>query len=667
MPRDLLTKHNINLLIFARIFRSRRAALLTAFVMICLAPWLPRLARPSIYADDIERIGKARSVPFGELIVAPYNEHLAPLFQLDTWIAWNATFGVLNRAPATFTFASYVPFVLVAVLLGAALRREIESLSGALLGVALFCFSTVYVESVYWYSASSFTWALFFSVLAFDSAARSDREGVSPNRSRSALVVSAIASALAPACSAIGVVAGPFAAIRLIGGRERPLGINRIVSASIPIAGTAIYLAFAATVRHHHQIYTSLNDNWNGAFAVRCLVRGVAGILIPNLIVGANFYEYRISEFAAVIVFLVFPAISFLIARRYRAWGVVFGGLWLIAAGYATTFGLRSRYESHWALHELTRYHLFPHAGLIFVLAPVLGGLGRRLDRRPDRGLAVVVAIAAILCATRFSAIRKEANKYRFDDQIAALNAIDRLDRARLSAGVRRDDLTRLFDPMRTRWAPYPCGGHALSIVSGDDSLIRSNEAGRARSNNTDRGGRSKLTDSLIRLHLLSRLTAEDRGLIFAGIDVTPYLEVVREESGTIVGGGRMTNAIGVRRDLNAKDYISKGYPAFLEFEIEPTGAAGAPRLLAIPAGIGSVDRVWEVWWTTRDGAWTQSRSVTLKADSHGETRSLGIPLDRVPHWDCNFVSEMKRDRLKIRVVTRSGGKIAGEPARLIR
>ncbi len=667
MLGKILINYDTIRLISVRIVRSLRVALLAAFVILCLVPWLPRLARPSIYADDIERIGKARSVAFGELIVAPYNEHLAPLFQLDTWIAWRASGGVLNRAPAAFTFASYLPFVLAALLLGVTLRREIESLSGALLGVALFCFSTVYVECVYWYSASSFTWSLFFSVLAFDAAGRSDREGVSPNRRRALLVFAAIASTLAPACSAIGVVAGPFTAIRLIGGRERPLGIKRLISASIPLAGTAVYLAFAATVRHHHQIYTSLNDNWNGAFAVRCLVRAVSGILIPNLIVGANFYEYRMSESAAVIGFIVFLAISLVIARRYRAWGLVLGGLWLIAAGYTTTFGLRSRYESHWALHELTRYHLFPQAGLIFVLAPVLGGLGRRLDRRREGGLAFVLAIAAIMCATRFSTMRQEANKYRFDDQIAALNAIDRLDRARLSAGVRRDDLTRLFEPMRTRWAPYPCGGHALSIVSGDDSPVRSNKAGRARSNNTDRGGKSTSTDSLIRLHLLSRLTTEDRGLIFAGIDVTPYLEVVREQSGAILGGGRMTNAIGVRRDANAKDYISKGYPAFLEFEIEPTGVPGSPRLLSVPAGIDSVDRVWEVWWTTSGDSWAQSRSITLKADAHGAARSWGVPLDRVPHWDFNLVSTTKRNRLKIRVVTRSGGIIAGEPARLIR
>src|SRR6185437_6612988 len=130
------------------------------FAAVCLAPYQSRLTHPCLYSDDVTRVADLQVMPVSTMLVRPFNEHLAPLFEVVSAVTWRLCEGRLIWAPLGFTLASYVPFLLVLGLLGALARRTLGSTTSGLAAVAFFALSTVSFESVAWYSASSFTWAL---------------------------------------------------------------------------------------------------------------------------------------------------------------------------------------------------------------------------------------------------------------------------------------------------------------------------------------------------------------------------------------------------------------------------------------------------------------------------------------------------------------------------
>src|SRR5207248_557478 len=111
----------------------------------------------------------------GGILFEPFNEHLAPLFQSVSWLTWQFTGARLARAPLAFTLASYLPFGLTLGLLAWVLRRETRSTAAALAGLAVFAVSWLAVETVYWYSASSFMWSLLATLAAWSATGPSGR------------------------------------------------------------------------------------------------------------------------------------------------------------------------------------------------------------------------------------------------------------------------------------------------------------------------------------------------------------------------------------------------------------------------------------------------------------------------------------------------------------
>src|SRR4051812_41814880 len=103
----------------------------TLCVVACLAPHLGRLRHPSLYTDDVVRIAALQAVPFPRLLFLPFNEHMAPVFEVVSWIAWRLAGGRLAQAPLALTVASYVPFLLNLGLLGWLVRRETGSTATA--------------------------------------------------------------------------------------------------------------------------------------------------------------------------------------------------------------------------------------------------------------------------------------------------------------------------------------------------------------------------------------------------------------------------------------------------------------------------------------------------------------------------------------------------------
>ena len=100
------------------------ALLAIAFVTVCLLPHAARLVHPSLFSDDVVRIADLQTKPLTALLFRPFNEHVAPVFELVSWTTWQLAGRLLSNAAVAFTAASIIPFLLCMPALGALVRRE---------------------------------------------------------------------------------------------------------------------------------------------------------------------------------------------------------------------------------------------------------------------------------------------------------------------------------------------------------------------------------------------------------------------------------------------------------------------------------------------------------------------------------------------------------------
>jgi hypothetical protein len=269
------------------LLRLLRSSLVLVLVGLWLYPWSIRLKTPNVVLDDVARIVELQTFPLRVLLFRPFNEHLAPWFEIVSAVTWELSGRKLEHAPLAFSLVSYVPFLGCLAILWRLVRRELCSTTAAWMAVTLFATSPIYAECVYWYSASSFTWALIFTLAGLWYAGKA-RDVRSPwNRH---LIPAAFFSALAPMASAIGLLAGLLGAIR-VGvtrpGRRFPRVDPRCVW---PLAGTALYLALASLFRYQDVVSRSIqvNGNLGAALVQACaapsflLLRGFFGVLEPR-------------------------------------------------------------------------------------------------------------------------------------------------------------------------------------------------------------------------------------------------------------------------------------------------------------------------------------------------------------------------------------------------
>ena len=97
--------------------------------------------------------------PVRELMFWPCNEHIAFFFDLITWGCWQLIGHELRLAPLGYSVAAVLPWTLVwRWRLGGS--RESGSRAASLVAVAIVAQSPLVVETAWWYSASSFAWAI---------------------------------------------------------------------------------------------------------------------------------------------------------------------------------------------------------------------------------------------------------------------------------------------------------------------------------------------------------------------------------------------------------------------------------------------------------------------------------------------------------------------------
>ncbi len=185
-----------------------------AFTVVALLPLFKRLRHPTILGDDVIRIVDLINLPFDKHLFQPFGDHLAPGFQLVSWLTWEAIGHDIRLAPLGFSFASVTAWVFVLVLLGLWLKQETGSTTATLVALAVVAQSPLVLETAWWYSSSSFSWAVAGILIAVLGASRIG------HRPRSSLFWIGIGSALGPAGTTLGILAAPLAILRAATARE---------------------------------------------------------------------------------------------------------------------------------------------------------------------------------------------------------------------------------------------------------------------------------------------------------------------------------------------------------------------------------------------------------------------------------------------------------------
>jgi hypothetical protein len=607
-------------------------------VALCLAGYTDRLRYPSVFYDDINRITWLQTTSLRSSLLIPFNEHLAPLFQIVTWSIWQVAGHRLAHMPLAITVASFIPFVLCVALMMRLVGRETRSAPTAWLAVAAFAISWLHAETVYWYSASSFTWALAWVLLAWLGVV-----AALGGATRRGWITAALASALAPACSGVGLTAGPLATLRAltdVGPRRR---WDR-AKAFIPLAGTLLYLVWYVWVLRYgnpamsQQITHKINPPTS---LLADIARATVGYLLPGLF-GMGYHEVpRVIELALFGTLLV---ATLLWARRSPYRPLILCGLALILGGYGITYGLRADYGI--GLLTTQRYHLLPQAGLALLAVPLIRAGLARCDTR--RGLApgVALALVVLMLAIHHTEMQTRARPYEFPGQVRTLKAMDRLAATCRAKRITRAQALAVLSPFKTFWSTPVVDSPGVNPLAMLPQTVAT----------------PGVSDDQVRSVLLGALTPTDRYLLCGGMVASRYLVPVEKVETTDPGVvGRLVawhNVDGTGTDR----FHVQSYDAFLEYDLKgpPESAAdrSPARYLVVP-GKGPLN-VMEVWWAGDGQPWSFGRSLLWFPDPARTARTWAIPLDRLPHWQP---SEARR----LRVLFRTPGMVTLGSPRLLR
>jgi hypothetical protein len=458
----------------------RRSGAIAAVSVLATLPYVSRLGHPSLYADDIVRIAFERNMPLGQRLIQPFNEHLAPLFELVSSLGWLAAQGRLTLAPLTYTIASFLPFLFVLIVLGLLIERETRSPFAACVGVLIAGLVPIHAEVVGWYSASSFTWALLATLMC---QLCMRRKGVFFG------VLAALAALAAPAFSAIGLLAGPAGAARALAGKRWTLAV-------FPLLGTAAFVLWTIVMNHHMVNQQEAAKSWSAA--AQSFARAPVGVLILGIL-GCGDTSARPQLASDYLGFALFIGASLLAFRRSRTEStraMIACGCVLVLGGYAIVLGARAGNSAANPL-PIQRYQLFPVFGFVLLIAPLVAELGNRLAAANNvrRQVLIFALIGVFLLVIHSARFRRYRHFYRFPEQAATLRALVEVELMAERQGISRDALIATLPNARPVWFDHP---------TMSPSMLVGPLTSRATGNETSTEG------------FLSRLNAADRAALAA-------------------------------------------------------------------------------------------------------------------------------------------------------
>ncbi len=618
------------------------------FVLVAMLPVLKRLRHPTLLGDDITRVVDLIKFPFLTHLLMPYGDHSAPLFQLVSSLTWEMSGHDLRLAPLAFCVASVTPWLLVLALLGLWLKRETGSSTAALTAVAIVAQSPLVLETVWWYSASSFSWAIAGILAAVLGASELAR------RPRASLALIGIGCALGPAGTTLGILALPLAVLRaaIEPGASRRMKVSAFLAAAagltchtlVGMMGTSdvAYVSVSGRFRLdpvgglEHALTVPGRILWPSALGVPATwtaapmsiwLRGGAGAL----------------ALAGILALAAWPR-----ARWDRR--LVLVGAAMIYTSYFLTFTSRMHMYKlgYWTEAELVykfaaRYHVLPLIGLAATVAALLSSwpMIRRCDTR--RGLPMLVGTAVGL--VMFAMQAHEATQWDWmlhqPDQRATFEAVHRVGVVARDEGIPRGQLLRIFDPAYRTWNASvqinrPYAFHIMSLAIQAPERVE-----------------HLIPDAEARRRLTTRLTAAER--ISLGAASCP--------SGKLPDSPRdlQTLAVARRIEVSKASEVQPGRfrlmeaPSYIEYEFDPTTEA---KFLSLPGLDADQDLV--VAWQVPSSEWRQCQAFRLLRSHLGDGDAV-VDLDRLINLPDRPIS-------RIRIYFTNRGELALDgPPRLLR
>lgn len=588
-PRDLTGTRTASKAQWAHMFA------IFALVAAVLIPYARRLGHASLYSDDVVRLSVERNLTFSQRLLLPCNEHLAPLFELVSTATWLTCAGRLTSAPLAFTASSFVPFVLVLGLLAWVIARETGSRFAACASVILFAHLPMHAEVVGWYSASSFAWALFATLLAYCLA------GQTGNR---AWLGCALVALAAPAFSAIGVLAGPVGCVRaLVAGCYR--------RAIAPMFGTALYFGLTAPLNYHTLLARSVQkQDWTSGVAN--LVRAPIGALLMGVIGRRDIEPRAIGFIDALLAFgFLIGALALAIRARGRDnRSLILCGLFMIIGGYALTVLPRSGAEFENPL-RIQRYQLFPIAGLVLMLAPALAKLDSalRLKERKAHAAIFCAALGASLYFVHRDRWDAYSKIYLFPQQGATLRAIERIESLAPQMGLDREHVLAQLPAVRPAWFDHPSmsfwmlvGPFSPAVGSAQGKPVKLRDA-------LDQNCREAIWGGMNVNHLR------------IGVDAPPVETIVNSPNDATISTRKPPFMIVYNTTGRAP---LQGAVAWLELPIIRSGTE-PPARETLRA---------ELFWATSDQDWSIGRSIQWTVDpTEVRQQRFAIGVADLPHW----------------------------------
>ncbi len=626
----------------------RRSSPFVFFALVAVVPLLRRLRHPTMQGDDITRLVDLIEQPVRDLIFLPFAEHVAPLFQLVSLVTWEAIGHDVRLAPLAFAFASVAAWSLVLVLLGVWLMRETGSRTASFVAVAIVAQSPLVRETAWWYSSSSFSWAVCGILIGVLGAGGLGRR-------RGSLALIAIGAALAPAGTSLGILAAPLAILRAYfqPGASRRLKLSAALAA---LAGLLAYIEFcnlggpesASSARVQnvltvepwaglvYAIWVPGRMLWPSTFGVPA--SWLAGPLSPLIVWGAGI--------------VALASTLFLVARHTGGnRKLILVGAAMIYAGYLLTYAPRvcmlrmGRWsELQLLYHAVGRYHVLPLMGLAAILAAVIAGwpLVRGCDARRGRPALVGATVGLVMLAVQF----KEAGYWDFyllpQDQKTTLAALQHLGQLAREEGISRAQLVRIIDPVKRPWnesllvdrpAAFPLVKLAVCAPEEVSHPLRDEEA---------------------RDRLRARLSARER--VALGADMCASLAPVLQRPGA------QTVAVARRYDVHEAHEVKPGIyqsgnqAGFIGFEFDPAPEA---RYLYLP-GL-TADQDVSVYWCDNERQWRPGQVVRWLKSPPPPGEAV-IDLDRLIHLSVRPLS-----RIVIQFTSPGGVLALDGPPRLLR
>ncbi len=586
-----------------------------AVFVLALWPHVARLSHPSVYGDDLGRIWCLEALPTARVLSTPFNEHVAPFFDAVSALSWAVAGGNLTRVARVFTAAAFIPFVLTIVALAGLARRDLGSWPRSVIVVAIFAVAPVHVvETVWWYSGSNHMWAVLWTILALWYSGR-------PGHFASIGTFACVA--IAPACSAMGLVAAPACVLYAMAGRSPRVG--RIVAAAS--LGLLTYGLVASLLGLLPAVIHGRSQSGDPIVGILAALQAPTAVLLPALL------GLRPVDSALAAIWEIGVTILLSIAVLAWSWkrperGFVVAGLWFTLAAYLLIYPFRAVGGTE-SMFRVARYHLFPQLGLAMILGSLCGPLlaGPRGGRN---ALAAVVAIVILHSPRMIS----ESSLYDFPSQALTLSAIEHAGAICRDEGITGPQAVAALEPIKPHWMAFDQSYANLARLIGPIAGTGS--------------GRPRLPDTEVRSHLLASLGPEDRQGLFGGMDVTPYLvpttRIPRGESRDLESSP--IGSAGMTPTGPPGHYESQGWPSYVEFRLNASASEVArARYLCVP--LVAREPGVELWWSDDSGQWSEGRSVAWKprpGDLPGE--QLAVPLDRLPHWSG---AEVRRVRVRFR------------------